>query len=65
MAFRDGNPPWSPFFLGGYYSSLWQIVQQAHHPELAEGGRWEGFKKAILLGNQGYINAKVSTQESQ
>ena len=47
------NPPLSPFLKGDDYSSLWQMVRHAHHPERVEGslskeGGWEGFKEAIF-----------------
>ena len=36
------NPPLSPFLKGDDYSSLWQMVRHAHHPEPVEGGRLGG-----------------------
>ena len=30
-------------YRGKYFSFLWQMVRDAHHPEPVEGGRWGGF----------------------
>jgi hypothetical protein len=43
---EEENPP-QFLFKRGNYTFLPSMVRQAHPPDLVEGGRGEGFKKAI------------------